>query len=179
MIANPTVNFLDEPSTGMDPETRRFMWDYITSVREGRALVLTTHSMEEADALCSRIGIMIRGQLRALGSSQELKSDFGEGYQVMLRVGGSRIDADNIFGEVDTLMESLSTGVKHEESANMVKRYEIPSNDVDLAKIFEQINDNAESYGIIDFSVSQTTLEDVFLKFARDGDKAMKAMKQD
>ena len=50
---------------------------------------------------------------------------------------------------------------------------------MDLAKIFEQINDNAESYGIIDFSVSQTTLEDVFLKFARDGDKAMKAMKQD
>lgn len=53
-----------------------------------------------------------------------------QGYQVILRVGGSRIDADNIFGEVDTLMESLSTGVKHEESANMVKRYEIPSNDV-------------------------------------------------
>ena len=87
MVANPTVNFLDEPSTGMDPETRRFMWDYIASVRDGRALILTTHSMEEADALCSNIGIMIRGQLRALGSSQELKSQHGEGFQCMIRLG--------------------------------------------------------------------------------------------
>jgi|EP01044_Picomonas_judraskeda_P009553 ATP-binding cassette, subfamily A (ABC1), member 3 len=87
MVANPTVNFLDEPSTGMDPETRRFMWNYIASVREGRALVLTTHSMEEADALCSKIGIMIRGQLRALGSSQQLKSQYGEGFQCMIRLG--------------------------------------------------------------------------------------------
>ena len=70
----------------MDPETRRFMWDYIASVRDGRALILTTHSMEEADALCSSIGIMIRGQLRALGSSQELKSAHGEGFQCMIRL---------------------------------------------------------------------------------------------
>ena len=70
----------------MDPETRRFMWDYIASVRDGRALILTTHSMEEADALCSNIGIMIRGQLRALGSSQELKSQYGEGFQCTIRL---------------------------------------------------------------------------------------------
>merc|ERR1712072_1144055 len=100
MIANPTVNFLDEPSTGMDPETRRFMWDYIASVRDGRALILTTHSMEEADALCSSIGIMIRGQLRALGTSQELKSAHGDGYQVMIRLGGGTADPEEPFTKI-------------------------------------------------------------------------------
>jgi ABC-type multidrug transport system ATPase subunit len=64
MIANPRVNFLDEPSTGMDPKTRRAMWEYIASKKSGRAIVLTTHSMEEADALSDQIGIMIRGELR-------------------------------------------------------------------------------------------------------------------
>ena len=58
----------------MDPETRRFMWDYIASVREGRALILTTHSMEEADALCSKIGIMRSGKMACIGTRQQLKS---------------------------------------------------------------------------------------------------------
>ena len=167
MIANPTVNFLDEPSTGMDPETRRFMWDYIASVRDGRALILTTHSMEEADALCSSIGIMIRGQLRALGTSQELKSAHGDGYQVMIRLGGGTADPEGPFTKIDALISSLSTGVKMEASATMVKRYEVPASDTTLADIFELVNANLESHGIVDFSVSQTTLEDVFLKFAR------------
>jgi ABC-type multidrug transport system ATPase subunit len=64
------------------------MWDYIATVKKGRAIVLTTHSMEEADALCNNIGIMIRGQMRALGTSQQLKSDHGEGYMVTIRIEG-------------------------------------------------------------------------------------------
>ena len=56
VIGNPKVIFLDEPTTGLDPNTRRFVWDYIMEIKEGRVIVLTTHSMEEADALCNRIG---------------------------------------------------------------------------------------------------------------------------
>ena len=170
MVANPTVNFLDEPSTGMDPETRRFMWDYIASVREGRALILTTHSMEEADALCSNIGIMIRGELRALGSSQELKSQHGEGFQVMVRIGDEYVgDSTGAFGPIDDTMKGLTQSgtIKTETMALTMKRYEIPSEDSDLATIFETVQGAAEELGIVDFSVSQTTLEDVFLKFAR------------
>ena len=63
-------------------------------MREGRALILTTHSMEEADALCSQIGIMIRGQLRAFGSSQELKSTHGDGFQVLMDVGNVPVLVD-------------------------------------------------------------------------------------
>ena len=61
---------MDEPSTGMDPEARRFMWDVInrTSLRHKSSIVLTTHSMEEAEALCHRLVIMVNGEFRCMGS---------------------------------------------------------------------------------------------------------------
>jgi energy-coupling factor transporter ATP-binding protein EcfA2 len=67
---------------GMDPISRRAVWDIIQEAKQGRAIVLTTHSMEEADVLGDRIAIMVRGRLRAIGSSIRLKHKFGSGYQV-------------------------------------------------------------------------------------------------
>ena len=74
-----------EPSTGMDPAARRFMWDIISDIvtkREKCCLILTTHSMEEAEALCTRVGIMVGGVIRCLGSTQHLKTHYGKGYQI-------------------------------------------------------------------------------------------------
>ena len=91
MIGFPSIVFLDEPSTGMDPVARRFMWDVISrmSTRDGKcSIILTTHSMEEAEALCSRIGIMVAGRLRCLGSGQHLKNRFGNGYEVEVKMKG-------------------------------------------------------------------------------------------
>jgi ATP-binding cassette subfamily A (ABC1) protein 1 len=82
MIGNPKIIFLDEPSTGMDPVSRRFMWDVIANIStrsKASTIVLTTHSMEESEALCTRVGIMVGGRLRCLGSVQHLKSRFGDG----------------------------------------------------------------------------------------------------
>ena len=89
MIGEPRIVFLDEPSTGMDPVARRFMWDVISKIatRDGKcAVILTTHSMEECEALCSRIGIMVGGRFRCLGSAQRLKNKFGLGYQLEMLV---------------------------------------------------------------------------------------------
>ncbi|CAI9301359.1 unnamed protein product [Lactuca saligna] len=80
MIGDPPIVFLDEPSTGMDPIAKRFMWEVISrlSTRSGKtAVILTTHSMNEAQALCTRIGIMVGGKLRCIGSPQHLKTRFG------------------------------------------------------------------------------------------------------
>ena len=86
LLCDPKIVYLDEPSTGMDPASRRFMWSIIAESMQSRAVVLTTHSMEEADALCTRIGIMVNGRLECLGSSQHLKSKFGKGCIVQMRV---------------------------------------------------------------------------------------------
>lgn len=87
MVGAPKVVLLDEPSTGMDPASKRFLWDTIlASFQGGRGAILTTHSMEEADALCSRVGIMVKGELRCLGSTQHLKNIYGAGYTLEVKL---------------------------------------------------------------------------------------------
>lgn len=80
-MGDPAVVFLDEPSSGMDPVARRSMWDVIVDAitRRNVSMVLTTHSMEECEALCGRVGVMVAGSLMCLGSIQHLKSRFGNG----------------------------------------------------------------------------------------------------
>ena len=82
-MGNPKL-FLDEPTTGLDPLSRRRVWAMIERLKEGRVIVLTTHSMEEADSLSDKIGILSSGRLRALGSSFFLKNKFGGGYTITL-----------------------------------------------------------------------------------------------
>jgi len=89
MIGNPPVVFLDEPSTGMDPEARRFMWNVISRISKERKLssvILTTHSMEEAEALATKMGIMVNGNLQCLGTSQHIKNKFGGGYEIEVKL---------------------------------------------------------------------------------------------
>ena len=76
VLSNPS----NWQTTGMDPITRRLVWDIIMDAKKGRAIVLTTHSMEEADILSDRIGIMAKGRLRCIGTSIRLKSKFGTGF---------------------------------------------------------------------------------------------------
>ncbi|KAL3669971.1 hypothetical protein V7S43_005343 [Phytophthora oleae] len=81
MIGSPSILFLDEPSTGMDPVSRRFMWDVISEIstyNKESTVVLTTHSMEECEALCTRVGIMVGGELKCLGSAQHLEIHFDD-----------------------------------------------------------------------------------------------------
>eukprot|EP00250_Pteridium_aquilinum_P008489 c1798_g2_i1 orf=203-652(+) len=82
LIGDPKIVCLDEPTTGMDPVTRRHVWSVIEGAKVGRAIILTTHSMEEADILSDRIAIMARGVLRCIGTSIRLKSRYGAGYIV-------------------------------------------------------------------------------------------------
>lgn len=86
LIGDPKVVLLDEPSAGLDPLSRRHLWNVILRTMAHRSVILTTHSMEEAEALCTRLGVMVQGQLRALGSKQHLKSKFGSGYEVTVKI---------------------------------------------------------------------------------------------
>jgi len=72
MLGNPPIVFLDEPSTGVDPQAKRFMWDIVSKIstlRKKSAVIITTHSMEEAEALCTKMGIMVDGEFKCFGSS--------------------------------------------------------------------------------------------------------------
>jgi ATP-binding cassette subfamily A (ABC1) protein 3 len=89
LIGGPPIVFLDEPTTGVDPVARRFLWNVISELctqRQDCAVVLTTHVMEEVEALCTRVGIMVGGRLRCLGSIQHLKGRFGRGYKLEVKL---------------------------------------------------------------------------------------------
>jgi len=94
MIGQPQIVFLDECSTGVDPVARREIWQLISDMVSGQnipdeektSVILTTHSMEECEALCPRISIMANGRLRCLGSAQHLKNKFGQGFQIEMKV---------------------------------------------------------------------------------------------
>jgi len=88
MMHDPQVLFLDEPSAGLDPQTRLLLWEIVREYNQGgKTILLTTHNMEEADALCKRLAIIDHGRVIALGTPQELKAAVPGGYLLRLRFG--------------------------------------------------------------------------------------------
>ena len=85
-IGRSDVLFLDEPSAGVDASAKRLLWQAIKMRAAEKTVVITTHSMEEAEATCDRIAIQVSGQLRCLGSALHLKSKYGSGYQLEVRL---------------------------------------------------------------------------------------------
>lgn len=165
LLGEPVVIFLDEPSTGMDPVARRLLWDTVARAREsGKAIVITSHSMEECEALCTRLAIMAQGQLRCLGSPQHLKSRFGSGYALQAKVQST--------GQQEALEQfkafvhlTFPGSVLEDEHQGMV-HYHLPGENLSWAQVFSALEKAKEQLGVADYSVSQISLEQVFLSFA-------------
>ncbi|XP_074384699.1 phospholipid-transporting ATPase ABCA7 isoform X4 [Zonotrichia albicollis] len=168
LLGCPPVVFLDEPTTGMDPQARRFLWERILGViRDGRSVVLTSHSMEECEALCTRMAIMVNGRFRCLGSVQHLKNRFGDGYTVVVRAGGPGPAA------VQALLQQHFPGIVLREQHGGLLQYHLPARVTSLAAVFRLLAAHRGPCHIEDYSVSQTTLDQVFMHFAQeqsDGD---------
>jgi ABC-type multidrug transport system ATPase subunit len=159
LIGNPSIVFLDEPSTGVDPQSRRFMWNLISSTMQHRSVILTTHSMEEAQALSDRITIITSGKLRALGTSQYLKSKYGAGWQCVARSQpGHQQDVINFFQK-----QFPGTVVIEAHTVNIKLR--IPKEATTLANVFRVIEAGKQTSFIDSYSVSETDLEQIFINF--------------
>ncbi|XP_058874656.1 phospholipid-transporting ATPase ABCA1-like [Acipenser ruthenus] len=165
LTGGPPVVFLDEPTTGMDPKARRALWNCILGIiKEGRSVVLTSHSMEECEALCTRMAIMVNGRFRCLGSVQHLKNRFGDGYTIILRVAGPNPDLKPVMEFIEC---ELPGSVLKEKHRNMLQ-YQLPSSLSSLGRLFSILSKNKSQLRIEDYSVSQTTLDQVFVNFAKD-----------
>ncbi|XP_012502961.1 PREDICTED: ATP-binding cassette sub-family A member 3-like [Propithecus coquereli] len=164
LIGEPALIFLDEPSTGMDPVARRLLWNAVARAREsGKAIVITSHSMEECEALCTQLAIMVQGQFKCLGSPQHLKSKFGSGYSLRAKVRSE--------GQQEALQEfkafvdlTFSGSVLEDEHQGMVQ-YHLLGHNLTWAKVFGIPEEAKKKYMLEDYSVSQVSLEDVFLSF--------------
>ncbi|CAN5977083.1 unnamed protein product [Sphagnum jensenii] len=163
MVGDPAVVFLDEPSSGMDPLTRRAMWNLITNavIKKNMSVVLTTHNMEECEALCNRIGIMVAGSLVCLGSIQQIKSCFGTGYTVELRCKSPK----SLQSLHQFMILKFPESTLEEQHMTRVK-YHLPKKAFSLSKAFCALEREKDRLGIEDYSISQNTLEQIFLSLA-------------
>jgi len=173
-IGDPKIIFMDEPTTGMDPVSRRHVWNLIQQLKKNRVIILTTHSMEEADVLGDRIAIMSHGTIRCMGTSLHLKNQYGEGYRLNVTARPDAIPEAKEF-VFKSLPESfiiaetaeyLVYGLPH-SSLNRIAPFfraveEMKQDDTD-----SDLEDESAKPIIRDCSISHTTLEEVFLKITR------------
>jgi len=184
--------FLDEPTSGMDPFSRRFTWNVIRQYRQDRCIILTTHFMDEADILGDRIAIMGEGQLRCAGSSLFLKKRYGVGYQLTIeKKSGTRRARTAAEGLISMSPDSAHSN--HRDSgaatveatvANIVKgnvaaasllsnvgtelSYQLPlDSSSKFVRMFEGLDRLVDNDVIVTYGVSITTLDEVFLMVAR------------
>ncbi|KAI9344589.1 hypothetical protein BDR26DRAFT_857228 [Obelidium mucronatum] len=165
LVGNPSVVFLDEPTTGLDPEVRRLIWNIIQDARENKTIILTTHSMEEAEALCQRIGIMAKGSLRCIAQPLRLKELYGTGFK--LSFYSLAEDTDRACAFVETI---LPVGFKKIDAFSTNTAYEFPAASNAIPALFEEMEKGKDANGILQWGISQTTLEEVFLHIISDDD---------
>uniref|UniRef100_A0A671NWR4 ATP-binding cassette sub-family A member 2 n=1 Tax=Sinocyclocheilus anshuiensis TaxID=1608454 RepID=A0A671NWR4_9TELE len=163
LIGYPSLIFLDEPTTGMDPKARRFLWNLILDIiKTGRSVVLTSHSMEECEALCTRLGIMVNGRFKCLGSIQHLKNRFGDGYMITVRTKTTA----SVKEVIRFFNRNFPEAILKERHHTKIQ-YQLKSENISLAQVFSKMEQVVEVLSIEDYSVSQTTLDNVFVNFAK------------
>lgn len=159
LVHDPTLVFLDEPTTGLDPQTRKALWDHLAEInRAGTTIVLSTQYLEEADRLCHRLAIVNHGQLVLLDSPAALKQEIGEEV-VTVRLVHGVVDSD-----VERACGSLLSlpDVRGARSVDSSIVLPVKHAGRSLPRIV-QVLDRLE-LGVEEVSVTTPTLEDVFLK---------------
>lgn len=159
LIGDPEVVLLDEPSAGLDPVSRRNLWSVILRTMSQRAVILTTHSMDEAEALCKRIGIMVKGQLRALGTKQHLKNKFGSGFELTVKLHVQDIVSQ--MEEMTAFVHGMFPSATLISENGGLVTYQIPREEMKMGVVFSALEDHKERLHIEDYTVAQPTLEQV------------------
>jgi len=155
LLHEPKILFLDEPTLGLDPQTRNRLWEYIEKLNKdkGITIILTTHYMEEADKLCGNVAIIDHGKIIALDSPENLKQ----------KIGGDVISIESFnSGELYSKLKALDW-IKHTELHNGVVTIHLANAEKRVAELVSLAQKNKIS--IISISIHKPTLEDVFLHF--------------
>uniref|UniRef100_A0A8C4TS45 ATP binding cassette subfamily A member 12 n=1 Tax=Falco tinnunculus TaxID=100819 RepID=A0A8C4TS45_FALTI len=158
LIGNPSILLLDEPSSGMDPNAKRHLWKIISEeVQNKCSVILTSHSMEECEALCTRLAIMVNGSFQCIGSLQHIKSRFGRGFTVKMHLNSNTVCTEMLTEFMKSHFPNTCLKDRH---FNMVE-YHVPVSAGGVANIFDLLEASKAAFNIRHFSVSQTTLEEV------------------
>lgn len=156
MVSDPQVLFLDEPTTGLDPQARRNLWEVIASIRDDakKTVILTTHYMEEAELLCDRVAVIDRGKIKAQGTPRELVSALPFPYRVELETS-SPVSVQEL-----PFTLSVSGGVSS-SSDTFRYTFDLTSISTSIKELLDVLA--ARQILVTDLEVKAATLEDVFL----------------
>ncbi|KAI1265327.1 ABC transporter [Xylariaceae sp. FL1019] len=172
LMGNPSVVLLDEPSSGLDAAAKRIMWRTLGAIVPGRSILLTTHSMEEADALASRAGILAKRML-AMGTIDNLRERFGDAVHVHLVSKSAPHSTDEeMDGMRAWIVKTLPGAVVESKTYHGQIRFSVPGNSIGgrdatansaVGKLVVMLEEQKENLGIEHYSCTPTTLDQVFL----------------
>ncbi|CAD7696332.1 unnamed protein product [Ostreobium quekettii] len=161
LIGDPKVVYLDEPSTGLDPASRRSLWDAVKRAKKDKAMILTTHSMQEAGVLCDRLGIFVNGRLVVIGSPQQLTSRHGD--YMVFTITTAHADVDTAKRLV-TQQLTLNARLTYEVGGTLM--FELPAGGATPGDVFAFVENIKSQIQVLDWAVTNATLEQVFIKVA-------------
>jgi ABC-2 type transport system ATP-binding protein len=154
LVGDPELLFLDEPTTGLDPQARRNLWELVDQLRiSGRTIILTTHYMDEAERLCDRVAVMDHGKIIALGTPKELIASIGGEQIVEFATGGS--------GQVDAAILTAMPGVQSYRVHAGMHQLSVSELHTAVPRIFASLA--AQHVELTEFRTHSATLEDVFV----------------
>jgi len=155
LVGDPDVLFLDEPTTGLDPQARRQLWELIERFKkEGRTIILTTHYMDEAERLCDRVAVMDHGKIIALGTPRELIASIGAEHMVAFAVDIGR-------GPLDLPALEKLDGVRVARSENGAYELQVSELHRAVPALFDELA--RRSIPLTELRTHSATLEDVFV----------------
>ena len=154
------VIILDEPTSGLDPFNRRTLWELIRKFKQGRSIVLTTHFMEEADALSDRIAIMNHGEVKCCGSPLFLKNTFGTGYRLTISKN-AEFDESAFVSLLKSELQTYAIETNIAAEMCVAIQFNLSSK---LPSLLSNIEKNKAAFGIDGYGISSPTIEEVFLK---------------
>ncbi len=158
LVGDPELLFLDEPTTGLDPQARRHLWDLVDRLKQtGRTIILTTHYMDEAERLCDRVGIMDHGKIIALGTPPQLIASLGGEHIVEFAVTGHATGD----GFVDTALLTAIPGIQSHRVDAGLHQLSVRELHSAVPRIFAALSQHG--LHLSEFRTHSATLEDVFV----------------
>jgi ABC-2 type transport system ATP-binding protein len=164
LVGDPELLFLDEPTTGLDPQARRHLWDLVDGLKQaGRTIILTTHYMEEAERLCDRVAIMDHGRVIAQGTPQQLIASVGGEDIVEFAVGSGEAGShEDGHAEVDAAELTAIPSVQSHRVDAGVHQLSVSELHTAVPSIFAALR--AQGLHLSEFRTHSATLEDVFVR---------------
>ncbi|CAL5444793.1 unnamed protein product [Camellia sinensis] len=152
LIGDPKVVYMDEPSTGLDPASRNELWNVVMKAKRDRAILLTTHSMEEVEHLCDRLGIFVDGSLQCVGNAKQVFTI---------------TTPSNYEQEVDSMVRRLFSSANKTYHISGTQKFELLKHEVRIADVFQAVDNAKNRFTVQAWGLVDTTLEDVYIKVSR------------